>query len=387
LIEGGYLPPHFGQRADGSRPLLNDDRIVDSLRGGRRTFLPIPDVEVARVTSAELRGYEEFSQMYARIWTRTDPVTAAISRHKAIGSTGNRERIAVDLHVAPFPAQHYGFMAQFLDVPQARAVRAIPGALVQLELRLKGGLVGDGAGAAAHLAGALADFAPEFNMIDGRVQVDQADDQLLRAPAFLAEVGAGRLLGILGANDRPNGFSSHHNGDHEIHYYKSNTLQAMGTSLPFLERSVEHLALEEAARAAQLRMRIKGLAESKLLGLLTAYGYTHSRSISAGNLRLLDQMTQQLHVKPERAVAAAEGLLAARLVCPLGGSFSRLDDDAVRGWRSSAWDPATLVGESTVPQNYRFPLFDWLRELEIEFTIDVEKNVLATHLEIEIQER
>lgn len=386
LIEGGYLPPGFGRRPDGSHPVLAERGAADSLRGARRTFLPIPDVEIAGVTSAELRGYEEFAQMYARVWTRTDPVTAAISHRPKPGGPAGREEIVVDLHVAPFPAQHYGFLAQFLGSPEPRAVRTIPGALVQIDLRLKGALLGGGE-ASSHFAAAAADFEPSFTIVDGRVQVDRFNDGLQRTPAFLAEVDSGKLFGILGAADRPEGFSSDDGHETGMHYYKSRTIHAVGTNLPFLKSAIDHLVLEEAARPAQLRMRIRGLAESKILGLLTAYGYAHARSISAGNLRLLDQMTQQLHVEPARAVAAAEAVLAARLVCPLGGTYRQLENDTVRGWRSSAWDPATLSGESAVPENYRFPLFDWLRALDIEFTVDAQKNILATHLEFEIQER
>ncbi|MEO8497174.1 MAG: hypothetical protein ABI614_19040, partial [Planctomycetota bacterium] len=46
LIEAEMLPPGFGRNADGSGPIVERDRVIDSLRGEQGTFTPIPDVEL-----------------------------------------------------------------------------------------------------------------------------------------------------------------------------------------------------------------------------------------------------------------------------------------------------------------------------------------------------
>ncbi|MCA9206000.1 MAG: hypothetical protein KDA59_23265, partial [Planctomycetales bacterium] len=44
LVAGGFLPREFGRRPDGSGPIEAGDTILDSRRGARGSFLPIPDV-------------------------------------------------------------------------------------------------------------------------------------------------------------------------------------------------------------------------------------------------------------------------------------------------------------------------------------------------------
>ncbi len=53
LIAGGFLPPGFGPRADGSHAVIDKDEVYDSLRGRRGAFVPVPDVPVERISRAE----------------------------------------------------------------------------------------------------------------------------------------------------------------------------------------------------------------------------------------------------------------------------------------------------------------------------------------------
>ena len=54
LAAAELLPRGFGRRPDGSGPVERGGQIVDSLRGARGTFTPIPDVAVSAVTKAGL---------------------------------------------------------------------------------------------------------------------------------------------------------------------------------------------------------------------------------------------------------------------------------------------------------------------------------------------
>ena len=71
LIDLGLLPPGFGQRPDGSRVVLVDDRLTDSLRGAYGSFLPVPDVETTAATPSEVTAYGDFGrQCRSNHWWR-----------------------------------------------------------------------------------------------------------------------------------------------------------------------------------------------------------------------------------------------------------------------------------------------------------------------------
>ena len=98
---GGFLPPGFGPRADGSRAVIDHGEVRDSLRGERGAFTPIPDVEVARVSRAEAETFREFAEFYQSNWERLDPVLVGIQRQPR---PDNRERVVLDAaHDAAFP--------------------------------------------------------------------------------------------------------------------------------------------------------------------------------------------------------------------------------------------------------------------------------------------
>src|SRR6185436_8294764 len=101
LIAGGYLPPDFGTRADGSRLVLNDGIVIDTLRGGRGTLIPVPDVTVAKATKSEVAAYQEFSRLYARQWQRMDPVTVGVKR-RSVANHPDRETVTFDVHISPY---------------------------------------------------------------------------------------------------------------------------------------------------------------------------------------------------------------------------------------------------------------------------------------------
>ena len=51
LKANGYLPAGFALRPDDSKLIIHDDRIVDSRRGARGTFLPISDIQIKSTVS------------------------------------------------------------------------------------------------------------------------------------------------------------------------------------------------------------------------------------------------------------------------------------------------------------------------------------------------
>ena len=74
LVAADLLPAGFGHRADGSHLVLVDGRPVDSLRGARGTFVPVPDVTSKRSRHARRQTTASFTKYYADQWGPMDPV-------------------------------------------------------------------------------------------------------------------------------------------------------------------------------------------------------------------------------------------------------------------------------------------------------------------------
>jgi len=89
LVAGGFLPPDFGVRPDGSQAVLTEQGVYDSLRGNRGLFVPVPDVEVQRITPSELAGYARFSQYYLAKWGSIDPIMAGVRREALEGGSAS----------------------------------------------------------------------------------------------------------------------------------------------------------------------------------------------------------------------------------------------------------------------------------------------------------
>ena len=80
LVVTVLLPVGFNQRPDGSRVVLEDPNLPDSLRGNRGTFLPVPDVSLGGVTQQESAWYQTLAAFYQSHWQQTDPLMVGIKR-------------------------------------------------------------------------------------------------------------------------------------------------------------------------------------------------------------------------------------------------------------------------------------------------------------------
>jgi hypothetical protein len=145
------------------------------------------------------------------------------------------------------------------------------------------------------------------------------------------------------------------------------------------------LRYEEAKRPAQLRLRIVDLSTTRLAAFANAWGYSRTRDTSLGNLQLLHQIEQQLHVPAADAKTTAELLLGATLVCPLGGEHVFRPPPQGNGWTSTALAAAPSGGPSAPqpPAGYQAPPLNWFRGLELEAI--VEPDAAAIHAEILMQ--
>ena len=133
LVAGGFLPPGFGARPDGSRTLLAGGEARDSLRGNKGAFVPIPDVETAQATRAEAAAYQQLADLYRTQWASLDPVLAGIQR-QSLGK--DLDRVTVDLRMTPLSRRHLDMLTRFVGPADKRRVTPIAEDALAFELVL-----------------------------------------------------------------------------------------------------------------------------------------------------------------------------------------------------------------------------------------------------------
>jgi len=115
LIAAEVLPPGFGRNTDGSGPIVERDRVIDSLRGEQGSFTPIPDVELRGVTASEAERYSARALYYQENWRQMDPLMVGMKRY-ALGE-GNIERLVIDANISPLAEEKYGWLMSMIGPP------------------------------------------------------------------------------------------------------------------------------------------------------------------------------------------------------------------------------------------------------------------------------
>ncbi len=121
-----------------------------------------------------------------------------------------------------------------------------------------------------------------------------------------------------------------------------------------------------------MRLRVDDVSHAAITPTLNDLGYARTRETSLSNIRLLHALDQQLHVPPTAAKDAAEFLLDAKMVCPLGGQYVlRQPSGGVPQWTSTALVPVESAGVVRVraPQGYLSPPLNWFRGLVLDATM------------------
>jgi len=383
LVAGGFLPGKFGIRPDGSRVVLEGDRMVDSLRGAYGSFLPVSDVEIEKVTRAESNAYHKFARIYARLWRRMDPTIIGLKRR--ILEEGKKERLIFDVHITPYAREHYEMIARWLPKADEKRWATVPGDIASVEANIFGQKYALGMG----------DFVPHFAISDGKVHYsglrDEDDPIYLAAsdpwkdpkksdgPSFHIirprskqgtpdKSGISRVSTILGAG-----------------WMRARAdVAVVARSKKILKEVYPYAEFIPAERPAKARLRVGDLAGTGVAASINAEGYIRARKVSAGNVFLFHALMQQLHVPGHDAKDVAEQLLHARPVCPLGGEYKMEDSSTnVNRWQSTAWKSRSLYREKHVPEGFRTPLLDWLAGLSLEFNID--NTTLSTHIELDVR--
>jgi hypothetical protein len=372
LVAGGFLPPGFGVRPDGSRTVLANGDPRDSLRGEPGAFVPIPDQETSRVTRAEAAAYQQVADVYRAHWAQLDPVLAGIQRQPL---EKDRDRVIIDLRMSPLAKRHLDLLSRFVGPADKQRVAPIAEDSLAVEVilprqRLFGGLERVGPGMEV-IEGLTLPFGRLRNLATG--YVGTSDEASLSSWLPFRPVGppdadgyTGREGGLLQRTIEP--------------------FTVLSFQRDVLERVASRLRLEEAERPAQLRLRLSDLSKSPLAPLANAWGYSRTRETSLGNIRLMQQIAQQLHIPGDAAKTAAEVLLDAKLVCPLGGQYVyRQPPGGVAFWTSTALEGTgrrSLLA-AQVPEGYQAPPLNWFRGLDLDVALS--DNALAAHIQLDMQ--
>ena len=145
LIEGGFLPQGFGGRPDTGRVDAVGETWIDSVRGRRGFFVPIPDLPIAQVSREEAAWYEERAQFFTTSIQALDPMLVAVKRYQH-EEKQNVERVAFDARLAPFGEAKYGWLMARLGQPLKHEIASSPEDIINLQANMNGGSLLGGAG-------------------------------------------------------------------------------------------------------------------------------------------------------------------------------------------------------------------------------------------------
>ncbi|ELP31237.1 hypothetical protein [Rhodopirellula baltica] len=368
LINAGFLPENFGDRADGTGVVSFSNHLVDTRRGARGTFLPIADNPVETVTASESRWYGQIAAAYSEQFSSLDPIVIGVQRDEfPIDPTGptegeRRERLTIHAEIAPWQPENYGSWAKQLGPPTQVAMEFAPDDVVALQAHVASETLGP----PTHLFAAIKDsFPPEPESIDGLISKYRA---LKTLPGYLGAwpqpgaldrlplgLGRGQPVGP-GMNRLIGGLYRYTGGGFSVLSFQPDVLNA----------SLQHLSANEVDDPAQVRGRIDSLKGTKLEGWVNQQLYERAATASLAGAEFLNSLVAQLGVPVDQAIDEAELVLGGRPQCPLGGDYQF--DPARRRFVSTAW-PSDRFGPSPyAPADYQTPLLGWFRGAEARLT-------------------
>nr|WP_143547821.1 hypothetical protein [Rhodopirellula sp. SM50] len=425
FIDAKLLPRGFAVRADGSRPILVDDRFQDSLRGIPGAFLPIPDVPIDKATRSEVIAYRGFLRDYNQQWRRVDPVTVVFTQ-KEMDAAGLR-RIGIEIVITPYARQKYALLERHLADPGRRRFAASDRDLLSVDtaVRMR-------RGSSPHLLYiGLRDDDVSFEISHGQVKLlDQEDGttfaklrsfgvisppstEILRMLSSVLLNGkplpdtptrrspppqsplpwstaalpfgappSGQLLYYFawGIANLPPGGASATKYLKMIESRDNLTTVAMQSGLR--DEVFNEISQENIVDPPKVRMRMRSLSGAEIEPYIQAYTYLASRRVSYQNSRFLADLTHWLNLPPQESQSVIENLLNAKVTCPLGGAYQMKQVAGMPDYVGTAWNDSSLYELNQTPETWKFPFLDWLREMDLRF--DLDQNTLHAKVDLTI---
>lgn len=371
LAAAGFLPSNFGQRPDGSGVISVGSRVIDTRRGARGTFLPIPDNPIENVTLAESQWYDEIAKAYEEQFLSLDPIFVGIQRQTLEpdpadtgASNERRERLVIHAEIAPWQPENYGSWAKQLGPPTPLSIRFSPDDIVALQAHV----ASDQLGPPTHLFAAVKDSTPPKPAdVDGLLSGYRALKEL---PGYLgAYPQPGVLdrlpLGLGRGTPVGPGMSRLLGG---VYRFTGGGFSVLSFQPELLSATLPNLAAEEVNDVAQVRGYVGNLRGSQLEGYVNTLLYDRSAKASVAGAEFLQSLTRQLDVPADQALSEARKILGGTVQCPLGGEYEPVDDVH---WHSTQWGTRDGVGEGPdpfPPPGYQAPILQWFRGVDATLT-------------------
>ncbi len=383
LIGADLLPANFASRADGSRPVDEGLQIVDSLRGGLGSFVPIADVAVERVAPAEQQAYEGFARYYRAQVRQMGPIMVGVQRQE-LGD--GLERMTLEMHGAPIVRTPYGELADLAGPATTRQIQPVPGDLVSLQAVVQIDSLLGGRGPVYHIFGGLRNEPIRFSVAENQVSPVGTLRDWVRGyvgawprPGLLEILTGGQPTRVDrdGYAPLPGDLGWQRRGDDFL---------VLSFRRDVLPEVVPYLGVVNEGRPAQVRLHIEELGGSSVAKFANAMAFQRAREASQSGSRLMNALANQLHVAPEDCRQVAEDLLGGALVCSLGGEYQLVDlPSGQRLWTSTALARDNRYRLSEVPGDYTFPLLTWFRGLDAELAL--EGGTLSAYATLDMQNK
>jgi hypothetical protein len=422
LIDARLLTHDFSKRADGSYATYREGDFVDSLRGARGVFLPVPDVPLQKATWAELSGYRRFLADYNREWGRIDPVTVVFSRQENPRGDGLHDN-QLEIIVAPYARQRYALLDTHLADANSMQLSPVDGNLISVQAAVR-----LGRSSPAHLLSiGLQDDEVPFTLEHGKVkrQGENSDTTFAKSRCYAAitppSTDVLRMLAsvLLEGRSRPQSsvpptssqqwrtvrlvplspntpapvqalyylawaFGNMPSGALGATKYMSmidtrNGMTVVSETTAIRDRVHASIKEQRASEPHQVQLTVKSLQGSNVEPYIQAYTYMEARRRSTQSARLLDRWTQWLRLPPDQSRRNLEEVLGAKVCCPLGGNFVCVAEGPAR-WSSTAWSKPSRFQIDEVAPNWKFPFLDWLQAMTVDF--DLEQNTLTASINL-----
>jgi hypothetical protein len=396
LVATGYLPPTFARRANDGQIAVVNNHVVDSVRGRRGTFLPIPDVPLQTATHSEVSAYGAFVAQYQQQWGRVDPLTVTLDSQQDVGQPS--ARVLVRIRITPYARQRYAFFTRHLGPPTTEHVQTIDGDVLRVDAALRDA---SGRSYQAHLA--LRDQNVTYRVENGRlVRTDAPEnvpfsttnqyvavtpggtDGLRLVHQFVTDLQHGPnssrasmpsphvkpllgllafLLGVDSGRIFPEVFANGAGLDNSLEW------SVFARDRQILQQVRPQLQIAHAHNPAQVRLALSDPNRAAVGPYLHAYAYLASRQASGLAAQMLNDVTGHFGMPPQQGLATVQRIFDAAPICPLKGSFTWTQAEPCGFWTSSAWHELSTWELREVPDEYRFPFLDWLRGATVEFAL------------------
>lgn len=373
LVRGGFLPRGFEKRVDDSGPIIAGNRVIDSLRGARRSFLPVADVKIRGISASEFQDYDALSAAMAQSWTSFDPLVIGIKRYAL--AEPNTERVVIDAQISPFGRGKYGWLTNMLGPPMREKMAIVAGDVISAQAVLTGGLNGD----VYHLFGGLRSDAPRLDLPRGGLL--HTFTVIRGLPAYLGAWPKPGILDMLppligGGQPDANGYSQLPLG---LWRRQWNGFSVLSFQRQVLEDVAPQLRTETDEVAAQVRLRVADLSQAQAAAGMNALSFVRARETSLGNARLMHVFSEQFRTPRRDALRMVQQLLDTQLVCTLGGEYQlQAEADSLPYWTSTAWKDADL-------KTYQAPILAWL--IAADAAVVMEENKLIARAEVDMRRR